>query len=51
MLHTGLVRQLPVTGDRVATALDETGIDGERRPQTLSVDEWLALQRALGPIE
>jgi 16S rRNA (adenine1518-N6/adenine1519-N6)-dimethyltransferase len=51
MLHNVLVRQLPVTGDRVATALDETGIDGERRPQTLSVDEWLALQRALGPIE
>jgi 16S rRNA (adenine1518-N6/adenine1519-N6)-dimethyltransferase len=43
-------RQLPLTGEAVARALAAAGIDGDRRPQTLSVAEWLALRAAIGPI-
>lgn len=50
MLHNVLARQLPVDAERVAGALVATGIDPDRRPQTLSVAEWLALRSALGPI-
>lgn len=50
MIHNVLSRQLPVDGDRVSRALAETGIDPDRRPQTLGVGEWLALREALGPI-
>ena len=32
------------------TALSAAGIDPDRRPQTLSVDEWLRLRVLLGPI-
>jgi 16S rRNA (adenine1518-N6/adenine1519-N6)-dimethyltransferase len=49
-LHNVLSRQLPVLGSAVAAVLAETGIDGDRRPQTLSVEEWLALRAALGPL-
>ncbi|HET7027683.1 MAG TPA: 16S rRNA (adenine(1518)-N(6)/adenine(1519)-N(6))-dimethyltransferase RsmA [Candidatus Limnocylindrales bacterium] len=50
MLHNVLTRQLPIPPERIVTALAATGIDGERRPQTLSVAEWVALRDALGPI-
>lgn len=50
MLHNVLARQLPVDADRVAAALSASGIDPDRRPQTLAVGEWLALREALGPI-
>jgi 16S rRNA (adenine1518-N6/adenine1519-N6)-dimethyltransferase len=50
MLHNVLVRQLGVPGDRIDAALAATGIDPDRRPQTLSVPEWLALRAALGPL-
>ena len=49
-LHNVLSRQLPVPGDIVTGALEAAGIDGDRRPQTLSVDDWLALREALGPL-
>jgi 16S rRNA (adenine1518-N6/adenine1519-N6)-dimethyltransferase len=49
-LHNVLARQLPLTGAQAQAALDAAGIDGNRRPQTLSVDEWLALRIAIGPI-
>jgi hypothetical protein len=45
-----LVRQLAIPGVRIDAALGACGIDGQRRPQTLSVDEWLALRVALGPL-
>ncbi len=51
MLHNVLARQLPMDGARLRAALDATGIDPDRRPQTVSVDEWLALLAALGPLE
>ena len=49
-LHNVLARQLPLTGAQAQAALDATGIDGNRRPQTLSVDEWMALRIAIGPM-
>ena len=49
-LHNVLSRQLPLTAAEVARILTEVGIDGDRRPQTLSVDEWLALRIAIGPL-
>lgn len=50
MLHNVLPRQLPqIGGERLTEALRAVGIAGERRPQTLSVDDWLALAEAVGP--
>jgi len=49
-LHNVLSRQLLKSAAEVAQALDTVSIDGDRRPQTLSVDEWLALRVALGPL-
>jgi 16S rRNA (adenine1518-N6/adenine1519-N6)-dimethyltransferase len=49
-LHNVLSRQLLKSGAEVALALDAASIDGDRRPQTLSVDEWLALRVAVGPL-
>jgi len=50
MIHNVLARQLPVGAERVDAALTNAGIAPDRRPQTLAVGEWLALQDALGPI-
>jgi 16S rRNA (adenine1518-N6/adenine1519-N6)-dimethyltransferase len=49
-LHNVLARQLPLSGAEVAQALAGVEIDGDRRPQTLSVEEWLALRSALAPL-
>jgi 16S rRNA (adenine1518-N6/adenine1519-N6)-dimethyltransferase len=52
MLHNVLSRQLPQVGrERFEPAFARVGIAPDRRPQTLSVDEWLALAAALGPLE
>ena len=52
MLHNVLPRQLPQVGaERFATALAAVNIAPDRRPQTVSVEEWLALAAALGPLE
>jgi 16S rRNA (adenine1518-N6/adenine1519-N6)-dimethyltransferase len=51
MLHNVLSRQLPQVGrERFEVALTTVGIATDRRPQTLSVEEWLALSAALGPL-
>ena len=50
MLRNVLVRQLVIPGEKIDRALDVCGIAGERRPQTLSVEDWLALRVALGPL-
>ncbi len=42
-VHNGLSRELPVEREVVEGALVACGVDGERRPQTLSVDEWACL--------
>ena len=52
MLHNVLPRQLPQVGrERFEAALARVGIAPDRRPQTLSVDEWIALAAAVGPLE
>jgi len=48
MLHNVLARQLPIDSARVGRALEAAGIDPDRRPQTLAVDEWLRLREAIG---
>jgi 16S rRNA (adenine1518-N6/adenine1519-N6)-dimethyltransferase len=48
-LRNVLARQLPISEAAVAQALAASSIDGDRRPQTLSVEEWLALHAVLGP--
>jgi 16S rRNA (adenine1518-N6/adenine1519-N6)-dimethyltransferase len=52
MLHNVLPRQLPGVGrERFEAALGAAGIATNRRPQTVSVDEWLALAAAVGPLD
>jgi 16S rRNA (adenine1518-N6/adenine1519-N6)-dimethyltransferase len=50
MLHNVLSRQLPIDSARVGRALEAAGIDPDRRPQTLTVEEWLRLREAIGPL-
>lgn len=51
MIHNVLIRQLPLLGrERITAALAAAGIAPDRRPQTVSVDEWLALAAAIGPL-
>jgi 16S rRNA (adenine1518-N6/adenine1519-N6)-dimethyltransferase len=46
-IHNGLGRELPLTAGDVAAALERCGITAERRPQTLTVDEWVCLHKLL----
>ncbi len=46
MIRNVLARQLRIGQVRVDDALAAVGIAGDRRPQTLSVDDWIALRRA-----
>ena len=50
-VHNGLSRELPVEREAVETALTACEVTPDRRPQTLSVDEWACLTRELGPLE
>ena len=52
MLHNVLPRQLPgVSRERFEVALRQVGIATNRRPQTVSVEEWLALAAVVGPLD
>jgi len=46
-IHNGLARELPLSAAEVSAALDRCGVMPDRRPQTLSVDEWVCLHEAL----
>lgn len=46
-VHNGLSRELPVDRGAVEAALDRCGVTPDRRPQTLTVDEWACLSRSL----
>jgi 16S rRNA (adenine1518-N6/adenine1519-N6)-dimethyltransferase len=48
-IHNGLGRELPVEPQLLDAALNRCGVDPERRPQTLSIDEWACMARQLGP--
>jgi 16S rRNA (adenine1518-N6/adenine1519-N6)-dimethyltransferase len=49
-LHNGLGRELLVQREALAAAFAACRIDAERRPQTLSVDEWACLATELTPL-
>jgi len=52
MLHNVLPRQLPQVGrERFDTALANVGIAPDRRPQTVSVEEWMALADTVGALD
>jgi len=42
-IHNGLTRELPLSAAEVTAALAVCGVTPDRRPQTLSVDEWVCL--------
>lgn len=48
-IHNALVRELPISREQLNAALEACAVDGERRPQTLSIDEWACLSQALEP--
>ena len=48
-VHNGLSRELPVEREEVEAALAGCGVTPDRRPQTLTLDEWACLATALGP--
>ncbi len=41
------LRQLGISREQIDAALDNAGIDGRRRAETLTIAEWQSLQRAL----
>ncbi len=47
-LHNSLVKGLDAEGDLVKDALERVGIDGRRRPSTLTIEEWERLSEELG---
>jgi 16S rRNA (adenine1518-N6/adenine1519-N6)-dimethyltransferase len=47
-VHNGLTRELTLERSTVEEALAACGVDPDRRPQTLSVDEWACLAGRLG---
>jgi 16S rRNA (adenine1518-N6/adenine1519-N6)-dimethyltransferase len=47
-LRNVLARQLPMEQAALVGVLERAGIDPDRRPQTLSVSEWIALRAELG---
>ncbi len=49
-VHNGLSRELPVEREAVEEALAACGVNPDRRPQTLTVDEWACLAGRLGPM-
>ena len=46
-VHNGLSRELPVDREAVEAALEACGVTPDRRPQTLTVDEWACLSTSL----
>jgi 16S rRNA (adenine1518-N6/adenine1519-N6)-dimethyltransferase len=48
-IHNGLGRELPIDRETLDAALAACGVSPDRRPQTLSVDEWACLSARLGP--
>jgi len=50
-VHNPLADGLHLSREETVAALEAAGIDHRRRPQTLSVAEWIALAHALGIID
>ncbi len=49
-VHNGLTRELPVDREAVEQVLGACGVDADRRPQTLTVEEWSCLTTRLAPL-
>lgn len=49
-VHNGLSRELPVDREAIEAALATCGVTPDRRPQTLTIDEWACLTGELGPL-
>ena len=49
-VHNGLSRELPVDREVVEEALAACGVAPDRRPQTLTVDEWACMADHLGAL-
>ena len=45
-IHNSLVERLRLPRETISALLDTAGIDAMRRAQTLTLDEWLAMERA-----
>lgn len=45
-VHNSLMERLRLPREEISGALDAAGIDGMRRAQTLTLDEWLSLESA-----
>jgi len=50
MLHNSLAAAPGIDKDGAQLLLDEAGIDGRRRPQTLALAEWETLSRLYSPL-
>jgi len=48
-VHNGLSRELPIEREAVEEALQACAVEPDRRPQTLTVDEWACLTEQLSP--
>jgi 16S rRNA (adenine1518-N6/adenine1519-N6)-dimethyltransferase len=48
-LRNSLANGLTVDANELAPKLEAVGLDATRRPEDLSIDEWLKLSRALAP--
>ncbi|HEX5395615.1 MAG TPA: hypothetical protein VFX74_00850, partial [Candidatus Limnocylindria bacterium] len=49
-IHNGLGRELPIERAALDSALAACAVDPERRPQTLSIDEWACLAERIAPV-
>ena len=49
-IHNALGRELPIAAGPLADAFATCGIDSERRPQTLALEEWACLTATLAPL-
>ena len=47
-LHNSLLQGLGSDPEPIRSALESLGIDGRRRPSTLTIEEWDRLSEALG---
>ena len=50
MLHNSLAAAPGIDNERAHLLLEEAGIDGRRRPQTLDLEEWERLSRLYSPL-
>jgi len=50
VLSNALAAGRVASPEAIASALQAVGIDGRRRGETLTVAEWVSLERALGPV-